>query len=271
MILDARAAVGRRDVLFVVLDTLRYDVAQAAWADGATPVLARWLPATGWERRHSPATFTYAAHHAFFAGFLPTPPGPGPHPRLFAARFPGAASVDARTAEFDAPTWVEGLAQHGYRTICVGGVGFFNPASPLGAVLPGLFHERHWSEELGVTAPDSTAQQVTVARDALTRCGPDERALLFLNVSAIHQPNRHYVPGAEVDDLGTHRAALEYVDGALAPLFEAFRGRGGALCVVCSDHGTAYGEGGLWGHRAKHDVILDVPFAAFLIEPEEDS
>jgi len=43
------------------------------------------LPASGWERRHSPASFTYAAHQAFFAGFLPTPASPGPHPRLFAA------------------------------------------------------------------------------------------------------------------------------------------------------------------------------------------
>ena len=83
--LDARALVGTHDVLFLTLDTLRYDVARDALAAGMTPNLARWLPGGRWEARHSPASFTYAAHHAFFAGFLPTPAAPGRHPRLFAS------------------------------------------------------------------------------------------------------------------------------------------------------------------------------------------
>ena len=48
-----------------------------------------------------------------------------------------------------------GLAEAGYHTACLGGVGFFNPANPLGTVLPGLFREAHWSPETGVTAPDA--------------------------------------------------------------------------------------------------------------------
>lgn len=36
-----------------------------------------------WERRPTPVSFTYAAHQAFFAGFLPTPDRAGKHPRLF--------------------------------------------------------------------------------------------------------------------------------------------------------------------------------------------
>ena len=60
-------------------------------------------------------TFTYAAHHAFFAGFLPTPTSPGPHPRLFAARFAGSETTTDQTAVFDAPDIVTGLSQRGYR------------------------------------------------------------------------------------------------------------------------------------------------------------
>ena len=74
--IDAAAMIGTHDVLFVTLDTLRYDVAAAALAAGRTPCLAAVLPGGAWERRHSPATFTYAAHAAFFAGFLPTPIAP---------------------------------------------------------------------------------------------------------------------------------------------------------------------------------------------------
>ena len=55
------------DVLLLVLDALRYDIAVSEWHAGNTPNLARLTP-NGWEQRHSPGTFTYAAHHAFFAG-----------------------------------------------------------------------------------------------------------------------------------------------------------------------------------------------------------
>ena len=158
--INARELIGRADVLFVTLDTLRYDVARDALAAGSTPNLARALPPCGWEERHTPASFTYAAHHAFFAGFLPTPTGPGPHPRLFAARFEGSETTSERTCVFDAPDIVSGLAARGYHTACIGGVGFFNKQNPLGRVLPGFFDESHWEPELGVTEPRSTEHQV---------------------------------------------------------------------------------------------------------------
>ena len=86
--LDGNALIPTHDVLFVTLDALRYDVACKALAQGLTPNLARLLPDGEWEERHTPGSFTYSAHHAFFAGFLPTPVGPGPHQRLFAAARP---------------------------------------------------------------------------------------------------------------------------------------------------------------------------------------
>ena len=54
--------VGSHDVLFLVIDTLRYDVATDEWRAGRTPNLGRVLPSTGWEERHTPGSFTYAAH-----------------------------------------------------------------------------------------------------------------------------------------------------------------------------------------------------------------
>src|SRR5437764_6321848 len=154
---NASRLVGTHDVLFVTLDTLRYDVAAGLYAAGRTPHLAAVLPPGGWERRHTPGSFTFAAHAAFFAGFLPTPARPGPHPRPFALRFPGSETTTAETAVFDAPDLVAGFRGAGYHTVCVGGVGFFNKLTPLGSVLPGLFDESHWSPELGVTDPRSTA------------------------------------------------------------------------------------------------------------------
>lgn len=263
--IDARLLIGTHDVLFMTIDTLRYDVARDALRAGLTPNLAAVLPHGRWERRHSPASFTYAAHQAFFTGFLPTPIAPGKHPRPFAVRFPGSETTTERTCVLDAPDIVSGLAGLGYHTICVGGVGFFNKLSPLGSVLPGLFAESHWSPELGVTEPHSTENQVALAVDRLGSLPADRRVFLFLNVSAVHQPNRFYLEGAEADSLASHAAALAYVDRSLPPLFAALGRRGPTVVIACSDHGTAYGEEGYHGHRVGHHVIWDVPYAEFVL------
>jgi hypothetical protein len=272
------AIVGSHDVVLVTLDTLRLDVAQTAWAQGRLPVLSRWLPSEGFEARHSPASFTYAAHQAFLTGFLPTPilalpPGKS-HPRLFALAFPGSESTTPQTYVFArGASLPEGFADLGYRTICVGGVGFFNKQNALGSVLPGLFQEAHWQPEFSVTRPDSTETQVALARQRLDT--EPRRVFMLLNVSAIHQPNHHYLPAEGParpwhqkpvqDSIASHSAALSYVDRALAPLWEALARRGPAFVVLCSDHGTAYGEDGYFGHRHAHPVVMHVPYAHFLV------
>ncbi len=275
--IDARALIGSHDVLFVTLDTLRYDVARDALAAGRTPHLAALLPDGRWEERQSPGSFTYAAHHAFFAGFLPTPVAPGHHPRLFAARFPGSETTGTGTYVFDAPDLVTGLAAEGYHTVCIGGVGFFNKESALGRVLPGLFAESHWDPALGVTGRHSTERQVALAAGILDRLPRARRVFLFLNVSALHQPNYFFLHSDDRDDEGdgdsraghdtveSHSAALAYVDRQLPALFAAMQRRGPALVVLCSDHGTAYGEDGYSGHRVAHPVVWTVPYAEFVL------
>src|SRR5688572_5162371 len=130
--------IATHDIALITIDTLRYDVAHGLARDGRTPNLAAVLPGGRWDRRHTPASFTYAAHHAFFAGFLPTPAAPGRHERLFAAAFPGSETSGEHTWVFDAPDVVTALSESGYHTLCLGGVGFFNPRSALGRVLPSL-------------------------------------------------------------------------------------------------------------------------------------
>lgn len=258
--INAAALMGTHDILFVTLDSLRFDCGQNALRTGRTPFLGSLLPTTGWELRHSPGNFTFAAHQAFFAGFLPTPAIPGSHPRLFAARFAGSETSDERTAIFDAPTIVEGLAAIGYSTICIGGVGFFNRQTPLGSALPSLFERSFWSPELGVTSPNSTRSQVACALAALSETPPEKRAFLFLNVSATHQPNCLWTSGATQDSTRTMEDALAYVDSQMSPLVEAMRRRAPLLLVLCSDHGTCYGEDGFWGHRLSHPCVWNVPY-----------
>ena len=256
--------VGQVDLLMITLDTLRYDAAQSAWKDGRLKTLGPYLGDSGWECRHSPASFTYAAHQAFFAGFLPTPSQPGLHPRLFASKFAGSETTTDATFSFEQPTLPEALAAHGYRTICVGGTGFFNPTTSLGGVLPSLFQEAHWYPELGVADRQSEIHQVEQAQRSLEAAGK-KRTFLFINISAMHQPNWFYLGDKQQDTLKSHTAALVAVDAALKSLFETYRERAKTFCIMCSDHGTAYGEDGYFGHRLAHEVVWNVPYKEFML------
>lgn len=280
---DMNEVVGRDDLLLLTLDTLRYDVAVAETAAGRLPNLAAALPGGAWEKRHAPGNFTYASHQAMFAGFLPTPAAPGPHPRLFAARFAGSETTAPGTFVFDEPDLPTALATLGYRTVCVGGVGFFNKQGALGSALPGRFAESYWDPSFSVAAAGSFEAQVECARTVIAETPADRRLFLFLNVSALHQPNWFHLPGAtreSGDTRETHAAALRYVDRHIPLLFAALRARGRCFAVVCSDHGTAYGEDGYTGHRLGHEAVWTVPYAHFFLEagphapapdPREDS
>ncbi|MFO0845187.1 MAG: STM4013/SEN3800 family hydrolase [Gemmataceae bacterium] len=259
--------VGHTSVLFVTLDCLRLDVARHCLAEGRTPNLAAALPAGGWEPRETPGTFTLPAHLAFFHGFLPTPLTPGPHPRLFALEFDGSLTTAPTTFVFrGVDNVLAGFRSLGYRTLCVGGVGFFNKKNPLGHFLPGFFDESVWSPALSVTARDSTANQVRVATGWLETLRADELALLFVNVSATHPPHAMYLPGATSDSVASQSAALQYVDTCLPPLFAALRRRGPCFCLVMADHGEAHGEDGRFGHRIAHPTVTTVPYAHFVLD-----
>lgn len=266
--MDVNSLIGTHDVLFMTLDTLRFDVADECLRTGRLPHFARVLP-VGWERRHSPGNFTFAAHAAFFAGFLPTPATPGKHPRLFAVRFPGSETTTPETCVFDTPDIVTGFASRGYHTVCIGGVGFFNQQSPLGRVFPDLFAESHWQPDFGVTERRSFDHQVACVEAVLDRLPRSRRLFLFVNVSALHQPNYFYLPDATDDSRETQAAALRYVDGVLPRLLRALRRRGPLFAIVCSDHGTAYGEDGYWGHRLCHPVVWTVPYAEFVLSESQ--
>lgn len=217
-------------------------------------------------KRHTPGSFTYAAHHAFFGGFLPTPATTDKkeHIRMFHSRNTGM-KTHPHTWLFDTPDIVSGLAAEGYRTICIGGL-FFHQKNPLARVLPSYFQRSYWRMTFGVTNPRSTEHQVNHALKLLKDTPSEQRLFMFLNVSAIHGPNHYFIPGAKKDSVDSQRAALRYVDGELGRLFDAFRERGNpTFCLAFSDHGTAYGEDGYQGHRLAHETVWNVPYREFIL------
>ncbi len=257
---DMNAIVASHDLLWIVLDSLRYDVACAAVAAGETPNLAGVVGQ--WEERHTPATFTWPAHHAFFSGFLPTPVRNPRQPRLFASRFNGSETTRKETFVFDEPYVITALANRGFHTLCIGGVGFFNRQTAIGRVFPDLFIESHWSPELGPESRQCAERQFQIAAGRVRAARAEQPLFLFANVAAIHPPNRMYRDTPGPDDLTSHRAALRDVDAHLPVLLDAFSVRSRpTFFIICSDHGTTYGDDGYTGHRLAHPAVWTVPYA----------
>lgn len=265
---DMRALLGTHDLLWVVLDALRWDVAESEWP--RTPQLRRLFPA-GWEKRHSPGSFTWAAHQAFFAGFLPTPADPAaPRERLFALEFGGSETTGPHTAVLPGENVIGGLRSLGFYTLCLGGVGFFNGQTPLSRVFPALFDEAHWQPEFGVTGRDSPNAQFDAAAECIALAPATRPLCTFLNVAALHQPNYFFLRDSGPDDLASHAAALRAVDAALPRLLRAVVGRPRpTFAIFCSDHGTLYGEDGWIGHRVGHPDVWTVPYAHAEITPTD--
>lgn len=264
---DMGQVVNCRDILFICLDTLRYDAAVCEEERGTTPVLNQYGP---WEKRQAPGNFTYPSHHAMFAGFLPC----AYEARNLADRemlfFPKQIGMGGKAPEgsygFDGSTIMEGLEKEGYDTWCVGGVAFFDKRSELGKVFPGYFQKNYWNPSFGCGVKDSAKNQVDFLLKRIEKADRERKLFLYLNIDAIHYPNYFYLEGARQDSLESHRAALRYVDGQLGRLFAGWKEtRGEAFVICCSDHGTCYGEDGCQFHGINHPVVNTVPYKHFFL------
>lgn len=264
---DMTQVVGTSDILFVCLDTLRYDVAVQEEAAGNTPVLNQYGQ---WQKRQAPGNFTYPSHHAMFAGFLPCPyeaKSIADRELLF---FPKSIGMGKKAPQgaysFSGSTIMEGLAKDGYDTWCVGGVAFFDKRSDLGRVFPACFQKSYWNPSFGCPVKDSTRNQVDFILQKAARADGDQHIFLYLNVDAIHYPNWFYLEGASGDSVQSHAAALRYVDGELGRLFAEWKKlRGSTFVICCSDHGTCYGEDGCQFHGISHPVVNTVPYKHFFL------
>ncbi len=264
---DMNQVVGAQDILFICLDTLRYDAAVEEEAAGGTPVLNRY---GSWEKCQAPGNFTWPSHHAMFAGFLPC----RCHAKHVADRemlfFPRSIGLGNRVPKgafgFSGSTIMEGLEKEGYDTWCAGGVAFFDKRSDIGKVFPGYFQKSYWNPSFACPVKESTKNQVDFLLKKAEQADSQKRIFLYLNVDAIHYPNYFYLDGAREDSYESHKAALRYADSELGRLFEGWkRYRGGAFVICCSDHGTCYGEDGCQFHGINHPVVNMIPYKHFFL------
>ena len=264
--INMNEVVGTCDILFLCLDTLRYDVAKKAESEHTIPVLGQY---GAFEKCIAPANFTYPSHHAMFIGFLPAPASAksiSDRELLFFPKKIGMGHKPPPNAFlFDGASFIEGLAQVDYHTLCIGGVAFFDKRSDIGKVLPSMFEESHWTPKFSCVNPQSATNQVEFTMKKINELPKDKKVFCYINFSAIHYPNYFYQDGEKKDTIETHQKALEYVDCSLKPLFELFKKRNKTFVIVTSDHGTCYGEDGYKFHGINHSSVNHVPYKHFFL------
>ena len=265
----------RRSLLLITLDSCRHDTFVAADAPN--------LKAVGAEihRAQAPSHFTYASHMAMWVGVTPgmaerAEPYLNPKFAKFFRISNGARRAYGPSAfELEGRNIVDGFRQAGYRTIGCGALGWFNPATPAGAVITADFDRiSHYGW------PWAVKRQAAWVSEQLDEAG-DAPVFVFLNVGETHTPYWHEgAPWSSEDNpcqpfqsvdrradcQARQRACLEFVDTELGPLLARFAG---ASVVVTADHGDCWGEDGLWEHGVSHPATLTVPLV-FHVEPEVD-
>jgi hypothetical protein len=270
---------GARNLVVVVLDSLRYD----SWLAARPPSLAELGEA---DRRFSYASWTAPSHYNLLMGLLPhSSPA-----RVYASEYYKrdflrySERLGVRDIEFKKllpsiflPTYLKHTL--GYRTHARVSLPVLNKFTPINRDFD--------SYEL---MPQHNDMAAIVEQLHFDSARP---SFWLLNAGETHYP--YSWPGAGADDLphipGVHGvwgrldeiraqgdevaeffeeerlkslherqiAALEYLDGVLASLLERLPAN--TWLIVTSDHGELFGEDGYFGHGPiAHEKVLEVPF-----------
>jgi Sulfatase len=263
---------GARNVVVVVLDSLRYDNALAAG-------MANTARLGEIEQRWSYASWTAPSHFNLLMGLLPhTSPTRVYASEYYKADFArysdrlGVPEIDfaSMLPQLWLPTYLRNVL--GYRTCALVSMPVLNPATPI---------NRDFDEYVLMESHNDMAGIV----ERLT-FDPDRPTFWLLNIGETHYP--YALPGDDLREFprvsGVHgvlkRAedapeffaddALErlrarqvraatYADGLIGALYDVVPPR--TWIIVTSDHGELFGEAGYFGHGPiAHDKVLEVPF-----------
>lgn len=264
--------VAPTSLLFITLDSCRFDTFASVSPEHLSSIGTL-------HKAMAPGNFTLPSHAAMFSGFTPGVPSvttPWVNPK-YARPFRLASSPPRpRPGEFatlNGHNIVAGFAAAGYATIGSGAVGWFNPAYSAGRVLTQDFERYFFPGD----AHSLDAQLRFVFQEL--RQLRDRPVFVFLNVGETHAPYWHHGAAWSVEDdpcvpfssnndavacRDRQRACLDYVDGRLGELLDAFSQ---ANVLVCGDHGDAWGEDGVWHHGTHHEKVLEVPLLLQLRNP----
>lgn len=250
--------------ILITLDSCRWDTFAAA----NVPLLKSGRVERCWTH----ATFTMAAHQAFFAGKLPhsftgnkyfdtaAASGRRKQVRRQLWRLTNPESQRKSLFELGGRNIKDGFRQQGFVTIGTGAMNWFDPSKPAPEHLLADFDHYQFfpNTESGdgrnlTRQIDWVLEQVAATRDPY---------FLFINVGETHHPYTAAGHALRADwgdaplCAAAQRASLEFVDAELRRLFAHLEHY---FAAVCGDHGDCWGEDGLWGHGFYHPKVMEVP------------
>lgn len=281
---------GARNLVIVVLDSLRYD----SWVEAAPATLAQLGPV---ERRWSYATWTAPSHYNLLMGLLPhTSP-----PEVYASEYYKedfrrySERLGVEGMEFKRvlpsifmPTYLRNTL--GYRTGAMVSMPVLNPYT--------VINRDFDSFELMPTHNDMAAMLPKLGFGGSGEPGGDRPAFWLLNVGETHYPYalpdedpsqwpkisgvhgvfkhldqedapptepREFFDQARMRELHDRQInSVAYIDGVIARLFDLLPSN--TWVIVTSDHGELFGEDRYFGHGPiMHEKVLEVPYVEGLV------
>lgn len=265
---------GARDLVIVVLDSLRYDSWTAAHLDT--------LPEIGEvQRRWSYASWTAPSHYNLLMGLLPHESPRHTYASEYYRRDMGRFA-DRLGVDVDLTTLLPSLflprflrERVGYETHALVSMPSLNPHTPLNSGFDSFTLMPAHNDLAGIVdrlqpAPDRPSFWLVNAGEThYPYAVPGDDAREWPHLSGLHGILRRlddpegdgpaFFDRSQLAELRERQvAALEYVDGVIGRLVE--RLDPGTWLVVTSDHGELFGEDGYFGHGPiAHDKVLEVP------------
>jgi sulfatase-like protein len=270
---------GARNLVFVVLDSLRYD----SWVAASPQTLADLGPV---ERRWSYATWTAPSHYNMLMGLLPhTSP-----PEVYASEYykedflryadrlgvPGMEFRKVLPSIF-LPTYLHGTL--GYSTHARVSMPVLNEHTVINRdfdsykLMPKHNDMAAMLAEMTFDPKRPSFWLLNVGETHYPYALPDEDPRRWPHISGVHgvfkrlDDREDNAPGmteffdsARMRELhGRQVDAVRYLDGVVARLFDMLPSD--TWVVVTSDHGELFGENRYFGHGPiQHEKVMEVPF-----------
>jgi hypothetical protein len=275
---------GARNLVVVVLDSLRYD----SWIEAQPPALAALGDV---ERRWSYATWTAPSHYNLLMGLLPHTSPPEVYAseyykedfRRYSERL-GVEGMEFRKVlpSIFIPTYLR--RSLGYRNHAMVSMPVLNPQTVINRDFDS-FELMPTHNDMAAMLPKLSFEDdrpsfylLNVGETHYPYALPDEDPSKWPRISGVHgvfkrldsssdgedQPHpdepREFFDQTKLAELRARQVrTVEYVDGVFERLFDQLPDD--TWVIVTSDHGELFGEDRYFGHGpVQHEKVLEVPF-----------
>ena len=283
----ARAPAGARNLIFVVLDSLRHD----SLIDAAPQTLAALGSV---ERRWSYASWTAPSHYNLLMGLLPH----SSPPEVYASEYYKedfrrySERLGIEGMEFSKvlpsiflPTYLKhGL---GYSTHAMVSMPVLNPHTVINRdfdsyeLMPAHNDMAAMLDKLTFSDDRPSFHLLNVGETHYPYALPHEDPSRWPRISGVHgvfkrlddepgsesaptEPREFFDQATLAELRGRQVKAVEYLDGVLARLFDRLPSN--TWVIVTSDHGELFGEERYFGHGpVAHEKVFEVPFVEGLV------